>query len=504
MGQSHMRHALPPGVDGAAGNYPLTQIWVHGRNTGTYPVSGFTVVNSQKRSGGNLMSTVDPRTKEKLWNAPVAGEADLDDAVLAAREAFKTWKVVPVQERQACLSRLADELDARREEIHGILSKETGKSGLLTNIEIDDTLKYIRFNASHSLPDEVEYEDETLKIISTHPPIGVVGAICPWNFPLVLAVAKIAAALVMGNCIIVKPSPFTPYATLKFAELAISIFPPGVFQALNGDNDVGRLMTLHPGIDKITFTGSTATGRKVAESATKTLKRVTLELGGNDASIICPDVDVQSVAQKVATGCLFHSGQMCVATKRVYVHKDIFEEFRDALVKAVNATEIDKSGHQPSLFGPIQNQMQYDVVKGLIADSKSNGHTFLSGGDSEEQPGLFIRPCVIDRPPDDSKIIKMEQFGPIIPLMEWTSEDEVISRVNDTESGLGSCVWARNTTTAERIARKLEVGSVWINSFEIPSPYGYFSGWKQSGIGGEWGRQGLLSYSQTQTLQIYK
>ncbi|KAH7013853.1 aldehyde dehydrogenase domain-containing protein [Ilyonectria destructans] len=464
----------------------------------------FNIINAEKRGGDNVMTSIDPRTKEKLWNAPVAAEADLNDAVLAARNVFKTWKFVPVEERQRCLSRLAEELDARRAEIHTILSKETGKSDLLTNIEIDDTLKFIRFNASHSIPDEVQYEDETVKIISTHPPIGVVGAICPWNFPLVLAAGKIAAALVMGNCIIVKPSPFTPYATLKLAELAIPIFPPGVFQVLNGDNDVGRLMTLHHGIDKITFTGSTATGKKVAESATKTLKQVTLELGGNDASIICPDVDVKTVAQKVAAGCLFHAGQMCVATKRVYVHKDIFEEFREHLVKAVNTTEIDISGNQPTLFSPIQNQMQYDVVKDLIADSKSNGHTFVSGGDSDAQPGLFIRPCVVDRPPDDSKIIKMEQFGPIIPLMEWSSEDEVITRVNDTESGLGSCVWARDAATAERIARKLEVGSVWINSFEIPHPYGYFSGWKQSGVGGEWGKQGLLSYSNTQTLQIYK
>ncbi|KAH7161063.1 aldehyde dehydrogenase domain-containing protein [Dactylonectria macrodidyma] len=464
----------------------------------------FNIVNDEKRSSEKVMTSIDPRTNQKLWNAPVATEADLNDAVKSAREAFKKWKIVPVEDRQALLLRLADKLEASRAEIHEILAKETGKSGLLTTIEIDDTLKFIKFNASHSLPDEVEFEDDTVKIISTHPPIGVVGAICPWNFPLVLAAAKIAASLVMGNCIIVKPSPFTPYATLKLAELALPIFPPGVFQVLNGDNDVGRLMTLHEGIDKITFTGSTATGRKVAESATKTLKRVTLELGGNDASIICPDVDVQSVAQKVAAGCLFHSGQMCVATKRVYVHKDIFEEFRSVLVKAVEATEVDISGQKPTLFSPIQNKMQYQIVKDLIADSKANGHSVVGGGDSNEQPGLFIRPCVVDRPPDDAKVVQMEQFGPIIPLLEWSSEDEVISRVNDTESGLGSCVWAKDATTAERIARQLEVGSVWINSFEIPSPHGYFSGWKQSGIGGEWGKQGLRSYSQTQTLQIYK
>ncbi|KPM40755.1 hypothetical protein AK830_g5820 [Neonectria ditissima] len=465
----------------------------------------FNVVNSQKRRSDKVMTSVDPRTKERLWEAPVAGEADLNDAVVAARQAFKKWKLIQVEERQASLTKLADELDARRGQIHEILAKETGKSDLLTNIEIDDTLKFIRFNAAHSVPEEIQYEDETVKIISTHPPLGVVGAICPWNFPLVLAMAKVSAALVMGNCIILKPSPFTPYATLKVAELAIPFFPPGVFQVLNGDNQVGKLMTLHHGIDKITFTGSTATGKKVAENSMKTLKRMTLELGGNDASIVCPDVDVQAVAPKVAAGCLFHSGQMCVATKRVYVHKDIFVEFREAFVKAVKATQIDVSGKEPTMFSPIQNDMQYQIIKDLIADSKANGYTFACGGDQEQQqPGLFIRPSVIDRPPDDSMIITMEQFGPIIPLMEWSSESEVIDRVNNCDSGLGSCVWARDTATAERLARSLEAGLVWINSFEIPNPYGYFSGWKQSGVGGEWGKQGLLSYCHTQTLQIYK
>lgn len=332
-------------------------------------------------------------------------------------------------------------------------------------------------------------------------------AICPWNFPLVLAVAKIAAALVTGNCIIVKPSPFTPYATLKFVEIAMSVVPPGVLQALNGDNDIGRLMTLHPGIDKISFTGSTATGKKVAESASKSLKRLTLELGGNDASIIFPDVNVQNVASKVASGCFFHSGQMCVATKRVYIHRDIFSEFRQAFVDAVRAIAVDTPREFPSTFGPIQNKMQFDIVKGLISDCREKSYKLIYDGDSatdKEEPGFYIRPVVVDRPPDNSKIVQEEQFGPIIPLCEWTSEDEVIKRVNASDSGLSACVWSADVSLAQRLARNLEVGTVWINSFPIPNPYGYFSGWKQSGMGGEWGKQGLLSYCHTQTVQLYK
>lgn len=351
----------------------------------------------------------------------------------------------------------------------------------------------------------MEYENDKLKIVSTHHPIGVVGAICPWNFPLVLAVTKIAAALVMGNFIIVKSSPFTPCATSKLAELATSVLPRGVLQVLNGDNEVGRLLTIHPGIDKISFTGSIATGKKVAESAARTLKRVTLELGGNDASVVCPDVDVKTVAAQVAAGPFFHAGQMCVATKRVYVHQDIFEEFRDSFVEAVKDIKIDPSGDQSPLFSPIQNKMQYKLVKDLIADCRKKNYTLLCGGNTDDKhPGLFIAPVVVDQPPHDSRIVQLEQFGPIIPLTKWSTEVEMISMVNGTDTGLGGCVWAQNVDNAERIARKLEVGAVWINSAEAPNPYGYLSGWKQSGIGGEWGNQGLLSYSHTQTIQLCK
>ncbi|CAI7646536.1 unnamed protein product [Penicillium glandicola] len=464
----------------------------------------YNIINSERRSGDSATVT-NPRTNEAFCEVTVAHETDLNDAVKAARVSFESWKLLSVEERQRYLLKLADELEQRRGEIHAPLAAETGKSTLLANMEIDDTLAFIRFNASQSLPDKVEYENEKLKIVSTHHPIGVVGAICPWNFPLVLAANKIAAALVMGNCIIVKPSPLTPCATLQFVELAASVLPRGVLQALNGDNDIGRLITIHPGINKISFTGSIATGKKVAENAAKTLKRLTLELGGNDASVLCPDVDVKTVAATVAGGAFLHSGQMCVATKRIYVHEAIFQEFRESFVETVKNIKIDVLGDQSPLFSPIQNQSQYKVVKDLISDCREHNYTLLCGGNTDDkQPGLFISPAVVDQPPHDSRISQMEQFGPIIPLTKWSTEDEVISRVNATETGLGACVWAKDVGAAERIARKLEVGTVWINSVEIPHPHGYLSGWKHSGIGGEWGNQGLLSYSHTQTIQLYK
>ncbi|KGO77965.1 Aldehyde dehydrogenase, N-terminal [Penicillium italicum] len=464
----------------------------------------YNIVNSERRSGDTATVT-NPKTNEALLEVTIAHETDLNDAVEAARVSFGSWKLLPIEERQKYLLKLADELAQRREEIHAPLAAETGKSKFLANIEIDDTLAFLRFNASQSLPDKVEYEDAKLKIVSTHHAIGVVGAICPWNFPLVLAVGKISAALVMGNSIILKPSPFTPCSTLKFVELATSVLPRGVLQALNGDNDMGRLISTHPGIDKISFTGSITTGKKVAESAAKTLKRVTLELGGNDAGVICPDVDVKTVAAKVAGGVFFHSGQTCVATKRVYVHETIFEDFRESFVEAVKNIKIDLSGDESPLFSPVQNEQQYKVVKDLIADCKENNYTLLCGGNADDKhPGLFIPPVVVDQPPHDSRVVQMEQFGPIIPLMKWYTEDEVISRVNGTDTGLGASVWAKDVDNAERMARKLEVGTVWINSPETPNPHGYCCGWKQSGIGGEWGNQGLMSYCHTQIIQLCK
>ena len=249
-----------------------------------------------------------------------------------------------------------------------------------------------------------------MKIVETHTPLGVVGAICPWNFPLVLAVAKVAAALVTGNCIIVKPSPFTPYSILKFAELVKDILPAGVFQALNGDNTLGQSMVNSPGIQKISFTGSTATGKRIMQSASSQLKRITLELGGNDPTIVCSDVNVAATAFKVAQGCFFNAGQMCVATKRVYVHEDIYQEFMTSFVKTAREIPVTMSPEVFTTFGPIQNHMQRAIVEGLIDDCKTQGYN-LSYDEKDFVKGLFIKPIIVDNPPDDSRVVKEEQFG---------------------------------------------------------------------------------------------
>lgn len=262
------------------------------------------------------------------------------------------------------------------------------------------------------MPDSVVHEEQGMKIIATYKPLGIVGAICPWNFPLVLAMAKISASLVTGNCIIVKPSPFTPYSILKFAELAISIVPKGVLQALHGGADLGPLMTTHPGIQKITFTGSTATGKKIMTAGGQTLKRITLELGGNDAAIVCSDANTDVVVPQVAAGCLFNAGQMCIATKRVYVHRDIYMQFRDRLIEEVNLLAGSTDPATPSVYGPMQNNMQYSVVQDIIEDCRVRGFNFSLGGKPlARQDSMFIPPTIIENPSDDSRVVQEEQFG---------------------------------------------------------------------------------------------
>lgn len=243
-------------------------------------------------------------------------------------------------------------------------------------------------------------------------PIGVVGAICPWNFPLALAAGKIGAALITGNCIIVKPSPFTPYTVLKLAEMAQGIFPPGVFQALTGDNTLGPDIVAHPGIGKISFTGSTAVGKQIMASAAKYLKNVTLELGGNNATIILPDVDIATVAPQVALGAFYNSGQLCVASKRIFVHEDIHAEFVKALSAVVESWTVGPASVAGTMMGPVQNKQQYDVIQGFHDDCKKNGYTYATGASGAmEGNGFHFTPAIIDNPPDDSKIVVQEQFG---------------------------------------------------------------------------------------------
>ncbi|KAK0706963.1 Aldehyde/histidinol dehydrogenase [Lasiosphaeria miniovina] len=471
----------------------------------------FNVINDELRGSEKTHAVTDPRTEENLWPCPIASTDDFEDAVAAARKAFTTWSRTTVAERQALLVKLAEVLEQNAGELAEILARETGKSQIVASIDVNGSIAQCLYYSQNALEDEVQFEDETTKVVATHIPLGVVGAICPWNFPLILSNIKVVASLVTGNCVILKPSPFTPYAVMKWTELSRGILPPGVFQVLNGGADLGALMTLHPGIDKISFTGTTATGKRVMASCAKTLKKVTLELAGNDACIVCADADLDRAVPSVASGGFFNAGQVCVASKRIYVHESIYDDFLARLVKEVEASyAIQEDSAAPSVFGPVSNKMQFDVVKGIIEDCRANGYNIVSGAAAAASAkpatakGFWLPPTIVSKPPENSVLVKEEQFGPILPILSWSDEDDVVRRSNLANAGLGASVYSADLAQAERIARRLEAGGVWINQFERPNFGAFFGGIKDSGFGGEMGKQGLLSYAYTQCLHFAK
>ncbi|KAG9960568.1 betaine aldehyde dehydrogenase 1, partial [Aureobasidium melanogenum] len=463
------------------------------------------IINGEARTkSDNYHQGVNPASGEKLWNVPIATQSDVDEAVAAAQKAFESWSRKPIEERKELLKNFRDLWSGYQEEFTTLLCKETGKPRQFAAMEVGAVCAFFDHHISLNIPEERVEDDE--KILTTrYMPLGVVGAICPWNFPLVLSFGKICPALLTGCTIIVKPSPFTPYTSLKAIELAQTIFPPGVVQVLGGDDKLGPMFTEHPGIAKISFTGSTATGKKIMAACSKTLKRVTLELGGNDASIVREDVDIEATAPQLVMGAFQNSGQVCVATKRIYIHEKIYRPMVDAMAKVAASLKVGTPDEKGVMLGPTQNQMQYEKVKTFFQDSKDKGYNFITGsGDVEEKKGFWIQPAIIDNPPNDSKIIQEEQFGLILPVQPYSDEEEVIKRANSTNSGLGACVWSKDEKAAERIALRLEAGSVFINSFEKPTPQAIFGGHKESGIGGEWGTQGLLSYCNPHVIHLYK
>ncbi|KAL3474338.1 aldehyde dehydrogenase domain-containing protein [Aspergillus californicus] len=449
---------------------------------------------------------INPANLASLPDVPVATQEQLDQAVEAAKTAFKTWSKVPYEERKKAVLAYADAIDELRAEFRDLLIAEQGKPIPQADAETDCAIEWIRGMAGIQLPEEIIEENEKRTVITRYTPLGVVGAIVPWNFPLLLATGKIAPALLTGNVIIVKPSPFTPYCGLKVVELAQQFFPAGVVQSLSGDDSLGPWITSHPGIDKISFTGSTTTGKLVLQSASKTLKRVTLELGGNDPAIVFPDVDVEKVAEKVAFFAFLNSGQICLNLKRIYVHESIFPQFKSALIKSVQGYTLGDGSDKATSHGPLQNTMQYDRVKTFFADIQSQGWDVAVGGEhgGGGGKGYFITPTVIDRPPEDSRIVVEEPFGPIVPLLTYTTEEEVIARANNTRMGLGASVWTNDLDKAARVARELQAGTVWVNTHFDLSPLAPFGGHKESGVGTEWGVNGLKGFCNVQTLFLNK
>ncbi len=454
-----------------------------------------------------MMEVLNPANEEVVGLVPSCGKEELDRAVAAARKAFKSWSRTPIEERRAVIQQISGAIKENADELYRLLTSEQGKPHEQAKGEIFGAAGMVAAQSTLDLEDEVNEDTDQRLSRTRRVPVGVVGGIVPWNFPVMMAMQKIAPAMLSGCTIVLKPSPFTPLATLRIAELIKDIVPAGVVNIITGEDSLGPLITEHPDIDKITFTGSTATGKKIMEGASKDLKRITLELGGNDASIVLPDVDVEKVAQQLFWSSFMNAGQVCVAAKRIYIHEDIYDDLSKAIAEYAKTVVVGDGSQQGTGVGPIQNRKQYERVLELIEDAKSNGYKFLVGGEGGDDPsgtGYYVPITILDNPPEDARIVAEEQFGPVMPLMKYSSDEEVIERANDSAYGLAGAVWTKDTDKGVSIAEKLETGTVWVNEFMQLSPFAPFGGHKQSGFGAEYGKEGLLEFTYPQVITVKK
>ncbi len=461
------------------------------------------LINGAMVDNGKWIDVVNPATEEVIGQVPDSGQAELDTAVAAARAAFPAWKATTIDERRAVLAKIGDAIKANSDELMRLLTAEQGKPHMQATGEIMGCVGMVRGLSSLSLEETISEDSDKRLSRTRRVPVGVVGAIVPWNFPVLMAIQKIVPALLSGCTMVLKPSPFTPLATLRMAELIASAVPKGVLNIITGGDALGPMLTSHPDVDKITFTGSTATGKRVMESASKDLKRITLELGGNDAAIVLPDADVAKVAEKLFWASFYNAGQVCIAAKRIYIHEDIYDELSAAIAAYAKAVTVGDGAEQGTAIGPIQNKQQYNRVLELIQDAKDKGYKFLTGGDHDPSiPGYFVPVTVLDNPPEDARIVAEEQFGPVMPLMKFSTVDEAIARANNSHYGLAGSVWTSNTDEGVKVAERMETGTVWVNESMHLAHNAPFGGHKQSGFGAELGAEGLAEFTYAQVITV--
>ncbi|MFI5938221.1 aldehyde dehydrogenase family protein [Actinoplanes sp. NPDC051494] len=444
-------------------------------------------------------SVIDPATGEITGEAPDCSRAELDAVVAAARAAQPGWAARSVADRRDALLSIAGVIDANAVELARLVTREQGKPLPVAVAEVAGLSHWFRETAALDLPVTVNQDDAERRSVTEHVPLGVVAAITPWNYPLGQLSFKVGPALLAGNTVIVKPSTFTPLSSLRLGELLRGVLPDGVLTVVTGGDDLGPWLTRHPGIDKISFTGSTRTGRAVLAGAGATLTRVTLELGGNDPAIVLADADPDQVAEQLFWAAFSNAGQICLATKRLYLHTDVYDRIAARLVELAGSVVVGNGLDEGVQIGPVSNRRQYDTVAELFRDCQDKGYDILTGGPTE---GFFFRPTLIGNPPEDARIVQEEQFGPILPLLRFDDVEDAITRANAIEYGLGASVWSADPDAALAVARRLEAGTVWVNEVMHLSPSVPFGGLKQSGIGVESGRAGLLEFTERRTVTV--
>ena len=465
------------------------------------------VINGEKVPTGRCFEVLNPANEKVAGLASLARKKDLDDAVGAAETAFKEWREVPEAQRQAACLEIASKIEENAEELARILTAEQGKplNGLGSRWEIGGAVAWTRYTAGLSLPVKVLQDNNEGRVELHRKPIGIVGSITPWNFPVLIAIWHIVPAVLSGNTVVSKPSPLTPLSTLRLIELMNEVLPKGVVNCIAGNDRLGAAMTAHEGIGKIVFTGSCATGQKIMVNSAETMKRLTLELGGNDAGIVLPDVDPKQIAEGLFWGAFINSGQTCAALKRLYVHDDVYDEVCDELVALARKMKVGEGTNEDVVLGPIQNRKQYDIVASLVRSAESKGRVLLGGNPAEIREetggkGYFYPLTIIADLENGDPLVDEEQFGPVLPIIRYRRIEEAIEKANDNPNGLGGSVWSRDIEKAKEIANRMECGSVWINKHGMIQPNAPFGGVKRSGFGVEFAEEGLVEYTDIQVV----
>ncbi|MBU1378214.1 MAG: aldehyde dehydrogenase family protein [Alphaproteobacteria bacterium] len=465
-------------------------------------MSGYKLlINGALVDGDASLDVINPSTEELVATCARASSAQLDQAVAAAKAAFPAWSKTTMDERRTVLLAIADVLQANATELARLLTQEQGKPLGDATGEVYGASAFFRYFASLDLPAKVVSNDDKGRVEVRRRPLGVVGCIVPWNFPVMLMAFKVPAALLAGNTVILKPAATTPLTALKFGELIKDLVPPGVVNVIADNNDLGGAMTSHPDVRKISFTGSTETGKKVMASAASALKRISLELGGNDALIVMSDVDVAATAPKVFGAAMQNAGQVCIAAKRIYVHESIYDAMCDEFVKLADAWVVGDGLEQGTQMGPLQNKAQFDKVMGFLDSAKKDGKV-IAGGGRKGDKGYFIQPTVVRDIAEGSQLVDEEQFGPVMPVIKYSDPADAVARANASIYGLGGSIWAKDSDRAWDLAEGMESGSVWINKHADLRPDLPFGGSKFSGIGSELGEEGLKEFTQVQVLNM--
>lgn len=468
----------------------------------SYPYS--LIIDGKAVSAPSAVEIRDPADGSVVASCPDGTTALIDQAVAAARRALPGWARTSDAIRAEKLLAIGNLIEQHHKELSELVTREQGKpqSGPGANMELGGAAAWTRVTAGLSIPEETIQNDKVGKIVIHRKPVGVVGSITPWNWPLMIACWHIMPAIRVGCTVVIKPSPFTPLSTLRLVELMNTVLPPGVMNVVTGDGEVGAYLAGHAGVDKITFTGSIETGKKIMTGAGKTLKRLTLELGGNDAGIVLPGTNIEPLLEKLFWGCFINAGQTCAALKRLYVHADQYDAVVKRFSEYVAAIPVGHGLDPKNLIGPLSNKMQFDKVSSYVEEARSRGATIVTGGSAKGLPGFFYPLTVIANATDDMLVVKEEQFGPVIPIVKYTTVDEAITRANSLDVGLGGSIWGDDPQEAATYASQLECGTAWVNQHGALHPMAPFGGVKNSGIGVEFNVDGLREYTTVQVVNV--